>query len=1539
MIFTLSVLLIQLASVRSVLLTALENSFSDQFNGKVSIVSVEGLFPFAMSANAVSLFLNEKESHSGWSDNPVYIDKIKFDLDWSELFYGKIKMKQLEIIDAEILVEKKGDRWNVEYLFGSRGNSVVQTLPTTNKSPIDSLDSKSDSLIQKKIYEFYAPEIKLKNLKISWNIPDLSDLKQVNLPDRGVIRVNDADILVEKKRFHFFIDVKNLEMISNVIQPKQFSFSSQIYQDSAGVELSRFDIKTPKSNVSISGKTTLKTLNLSVDNWLTSGDVQIEMKKTHIDLQEWSTLFPSLKPYNERVELELDVEKKKEFFQINRLSVVNDESVLVLDGTIDLASELKKTISSLKVTFTDVPSKKISQYIPQVREIALNPVLLSGNAKLIGTNGSFSTFAEIRAGESVLTVQTDLNFSSVFELNYWKWSSVWKDVKPNYFISETHTGFQELRINGTGFGLKFPESIRSVSVSAKKLNVLNHHADVVSIKLDRNSKTHEISINTDWRYKQGRFTSQALVHIDEDSSVYSIKADLSKFNLKHTGHPFFDYNSEITGNVSINGHGRSLETLYGDIVVDIHEGIIDGKSIGSHQFYADLNNPEQPVRQLRVTSSAFDLIAKSTINPNEWMKWGKQWGTALVQQFQGMAFNTGTDSLPPLSPLFLKKQEMNVSVQLKDLSYIFHYWPQLKPFDAKTDLSVSLAVGNGELLVNAILNDTWFKKEDINVQALSGLLTYSIKDLNQIKKSQLGTLKLFSDELKWKSFDLKHFETLIQQEGNRTQFQIAGDSLFADSFATEFDMELNSTLNFYLNKLDIKTGTSSWTMNKPSFIEVNNKGETRIDEFALINKNQQIEIDGTFSSKESDAVNYRIKQLDAGKLADLLPKDYGFSGELNAQFSTKTLSSVPQFEGFAKINQFRINDRIVGDVDIMSQLIPQKNQFDVEIGIQLDSTNYPEYYQKNEQIGNDWKIKGYIYRPTNQARSSDTLFYAKIDINEADMWMLRSFIPPIFTQVEGKATGQGFITGGTGWFDFSTLFHLEQVHAIPGFLETDFYLSGPVRFGFHEGVELDSVKVSDGKGGSGILTGSINTGYFMKNTYKGYNLKAEANQLQFLNNKFSPETPFYGTVAGTGVITLTGPFSKPFLATQEPVQTTPNSRLSIPLLDEQKVETQAKFIEFVSTFFDSTKTLTQNITLENNTANQQVNRGVTFTELFQMNLQFTAPSQTQFELVFDPITGEILTANGGGSLNIILENQEFGMYGYFDVYGGDYLFMGGDIFSRKFTINDGGTLSWEGAPQNPRVNLTAVYKSRPSMQPLGIDARVPIDLILKLNGTIEALQNDFYFEIPNTTFQDPTINTALRILNSEEQKLPQATSLLLTGSFFAINTAGTTNTNSFGNNLQNNATQTGLSQLLSNQINTILNKSISNLDIDLNLTSFDQADLGIALRLFDDRLELRRDGQLINNDPNAVNQNIIGDLRASYKISRALSVEVFYRQDPSLSGFNAVQDQVQNVSGVGLQYQVQFNKWSDLPKIIWRNIINFFGFGKSRNDDLAASSR
>jgi len=189
---------------------------------------------------------------------------------------------------------------------------------------------------------------------------------------------------------------------------------------------------------------------------------------------------------------------------------------------------------------------------------------------------------------------------------------------------------------------------------------------------------------------------------------------------------------------------------------------------------------------------------------------------------------------------------------------------------------------------------------------------------------------------------------------------------------------------------------------------------------------------------------------------------------------------------------------------------------------------------------------------------------------------------------------------------------------------------------------------------------------------------------------------------------------------------------------------------------------------------------------------------------------------------------------------------------------------------------------------------------------LATIENDFYFAYPSN-FDTDLSASELSILNSEAQKLLQATSLLITGNFLPVETGANSDQNT-----QNRITQAGLGQLLSSQINNVLNSSLSNFDFDLNLTGFDQADLGIGLRLFDDRLELRRDGTIVGEQTN------IGDLEATYRINRFLSVEIFHRQDINSNRRVSQNGSLDRVNGLGLQYQVQFSSWRRFFDDIWR---------------------
>jgi hypothetical protein len=426
-------------------------------------------------------------------------------------------------------------------------------------------------------------------------------------------------------------------------------------------------------------------------------------------------------------------------------------------------------------------------------------------------------------------------------------------------------------------------------------------------------------------------------------------------------------------------------------------------------------------------------------------------------------------------------------------------------------------------------------------------------------------------------------------------------------------------------------------------------------------------------------------------------------------------------------------------------------------------------------------------------------------------------------------------------------------------------------------------------------------------------------------------------VAGSGLVTLTGSNITPFIRTVTPVSTTAESRLTIPLLPETAFDEQSRFIEFVKSFDEVFAPRTESL----DQAGVPIQQERTFAETFRLDLQFIAPPRTTVQLLFDPLTNEVLNARGNGRIRITLEDQVFQMFGGFNVNSGDYTFVGGDIFVRRFQLRDGGTINWEGDPANARLNITASYRTRPNIGVLtgsAIDqqTRIPVDLILDITGTIQAIENDFYFEFANAI--DVTQNaTELSLLNSEDQKLLQATSLLFTGGFLPIGTAADGQFAELSTSLQARAGQVGLSQLLSNQINNLLSSSLSVLDVDLNLTGFDQADLGVALRLFDDRLILRGESQFFAG-AEAGAETTLGDFGVTYSISRNLSLEVFHRRDPTLRSIVGNQSQAESINGIGLEAQIQFNTWSDLHTRIVRQLRRLFGIKPKEPSELTDSN-
>jgi hypothetical protein len=244
---------------------------------------------------------------------------------------------------------------------------------------------------------------------------------------------------------------------------------------------------------------------------------------------------------------------------------------------------------------------------------------------------------------------------------------------------------------------------------------------------------------------------------------------------------------------------------------------------------------------------------------------------------------------------------------------------------------------------------------------------------------------------------------------------------------------------------------------------------------------------------------------------------------------------------------------------------------------------------------------------------------------------------------------------------------------------------------------------------------------------------------------------------------------------------------------------------------------------------------------------------------------------------------------------------------------------------------------------------VPIDLIIEITGTVSSVENNYYFRTSNTIdlSSNSTLSFALNEINrDEQQKFLQATSILLTGEFIPSQSYDQA-TSSLSQRITSGSTVINpllsnqvISPLLSNQINALLNSDVSRFDIDFNLNAYNEIDLGIALRLYNDRLIFRREGQLTGGPEESSFSERIGDLNATYRINRGLSVTAFHRQDQSLSNVTAstrAGDVTPSVDGIGLEAQLQFNTWRELQGKISDTFNKILGIKrKDKENELVA---
>ncbi|HJY13283.1 MAG TPA: translocation/assembly module TamB domain-containing protein, partial [Flavobacterium sp.] len=242
--------------------------------------------------------------------------------------------------------------------------------------------------------------------------------------------------------------------------------------------------------------------------------------------------------------------------------------------------------------------------------------------------------------------------------------------------------------------------------------------------------------------------------------------------------------------------------------------------------------------------------------------------------------------------------------------------------------------------------------------------------------------------------------------------------------------------------------------------------------------------------------------------------------------------------------------------------------------------------------------------------------------------------------------------------------------------------------------------------------------------------------------------------------------------------------------------------------------------------------------------------------------------------------------------------MNFNMIRRKFNIQKGSYIIWNGEPTMANVNITAIYKVEAAPidllgNQLGNDSqtvkntykqKIPFQTLLKMNG--ELMKPEITFDI---VLPDGNYDVSSAIVETTQQKLEQLRqepaelnkqvfALLLLNRFIGENPFAS---ESGGTSAESLARQS-VSKILSQQLNDLAGELISGVQLEFDLESTDDyttgtrenrtdLNVGVSKKLLDDRLKITVGSSFAVEGQERANEestNIAGDVALDYQLTK-----------------------------------------------------------------------
>jgi hypothetical protein len=644
-------------------------------------------------------------------------------------------------------------------------------------------------------------------------------------------------------------------------------------------------------------------------------------------------------------------------------------------------------------------------------------------------------------------------------------------------------------------------------------------------------------------------------------------------------------------------------------------------------------------------------------------------------------------------------------------------------------------------------------------------------------------------------------------------------------------------------------------------------------DLTLKGSREEFHIDGRISTQTEDTLRLSFDNWALDNFSPIINRYFiQLDGRLDGNIGFTYQEDAPTVFSNLSVDSLELNNTMLGKAGIRSNWINDNQSLVVSMQI-LPFGGNEKYKVLN--------LSGFVY-------PMDSLNNFDLDIvtQNLQLSVLAPFMRSFSSGLKGLASGQLYMGGTFKEPILTGDMKVQRTEIKIDFLNVTYTLSNELVFKENT-ITFNDIEIYDQYTNRAVCSGTLRHDHF-RNMY--LDLLIQPENLLAMNLSRYDNDLFYGTAYTSGDIRVYGPFKD--ISLDLDVNTEEGTNVYIPISQSVDVS-QSDFIIF-SDSGDST-------TIQDDY--RVVVQGL------KLNMGIGVEPTTNLQIFLPSNMGSIRTS-GEGKLQLGVDPRGYlTINGSYIITSGLFTFSLEQLLSKRFEILRGSSIKWRGSLYDAEVNIKANFRTKTSLNGLGITMLDPSSLSKKMNVLVKIFMTDnlvnpnlrFSIEFPN--MDEQIRQTIYAVLDTTDMAMmnQQAISLLILNSFTYTGDTGSNPVNS--------------TAIIANTLSSMLSSISNDFDIGINYipgdaVSSEEVEVALSTQLFDDRLSIDGNVGVSTGRNTQSTSSIVGEVQVEYMLTPdgKFRVKAFNRSND----ISIINNDVPYTQGVGIFYRKDFNNLREL---------------------------